>query len=98
MAYMSAAMESPRMGNWPVRSWNSITPSEYKSLRPSRRRPANCSGDMYEGVPSTAPVRVLLASVTRAMPKSVTFTWSMAGLIITLAGFTSRWITPCLWA
>ena len=44
----------------------------------------------------TAPVWVRLSSVftARAMPKSVTLT-SPSGVIRTLPGFTSRWITPC---
>ncbi len=47
----------------------------------------------------TAPVWVRLSSVlmARAMPKSVTFTWP-SSVIRTLPGFTSRWMTPCLWA
>mgnify|MGYP003693872035 CR=1 FL=1 len=40
--------------------------------------PASCSGDMNEGVPSTIPVFVFDESVSRAMPKSVTF--SVIGL------------------
>ena len=47
----------------------------------------------------TAPVWVRLSSVLMAlaMPKSVTFTWP-SSVMRTLPGFTSRWITPCLWA
>ena len=59
-----------------------------------RRRPAICSGDMNDGVPSTTPVRVRLASAMRAMPKSVTFTLSPVRSIITLAGLMSRCTTP----
>jgi hypothetical protein len=51
------------------------------SLRPSilLLAPEPCSGLMYAGVPITMPVCVLpvempASSVTRAMPKSTTFT------------------------
>ena len=47
----------------------------------------------------TAPVWVRLSSVltARAIPKSVTLT-SPSGVMRTLPGFTSRWITPWRWA
>ena len=65
---------------------------------PSIFRPDSCSGDMYDGVPSTMPVLVRLASVMRAMPKSVTFTMSDCGSYMMFAGFTSRCTTFCLCA
>ena len=93
--YMSSAMESPRKGNTPVSIWNSMTPSEYRSERPSTFLPAICSGDMKLGVPSTRPVLVLLESVMRAMPKSVTFTVSLSTSYMMFAGLMSRWTTFC---
>ena len=42
-------------------------------------------------------VRCSAESVTFAMPKSVTFTWS-PGSIMMFAGLMSRWTTLCLWA
>src|SRR5436189_3565025 len=35
-----------------------MAPSAYTSARGSTGRPAACSGDMYEGVPTTAPAAV----------------------------------------
>ena len=91
--YISSAIESPRKGNTPESIWNSMTPREYKSERPSTFLPAICSGLMKLGVPSTRPVLVLLESVMRAMPKSVTFTESELCSYITLAGLISRCTT-----
>jgi hypothetical protein len=50
---------------------------------------------MYAAVPITAPVRVMLVtSAAVAMPRSASFARPSASSS-TLAGFTSRWKTPC---
>src|SRR5918994_3540209 len=69
------------------------------SERPSTGRPCACSGDRYEAVPRIAAVWATVSAVvvTRAMPKSVTFT-SPRGSSMMLPGLMSRWITPCAWA
>jgi hypothetical protein len=46
------------------------------SLRPSSLSPMACSGDMYDGVPSSVPECVISASTSFAIPKSVTLTRS----------------------
>ena len=66
------------------------------SVRRSMGLPWICSGDMYAGVPTTAPAWVLSesvrsVSVMRATPKSVSFTRPCES-IITLAGLMSRWM------
>ncbi len=46
-------------GSRPVTIWNSVQPSEYRSVRWSTTRaPSHCSGDMYCGVPRIVPVTV----------------------------------------
>ncbi len=90
---ISCAIDSPSKGNLPLASWYNVTPSENRSERPSIFFPASCSGDMYEGVPSTMPVLVFDESVMRAMPKSVTLTWSDSGSYMMLAGLMSRCTT-----
>ena len=55
-----AGIESPRNGSWPVSSWKAVMASEKRSELPVTARPASCSGDMNDGVPSTTPVRVRL--------------------------------------
>ena len=61
------------------------------------RAPCACSGGRYRAVPTTAwvcPVWAEVSDSARAIPKSITLTapdWET----ITLAGFTSRWTTPC---
>ena len=59
----------------PVSSWNSITPSEYRSLRPSTRAPGHLLG-RHEATACPAPGRCGCgwSRSMRAMPKSVTFT------------------------
>ncbi len=52
------------------------TPSEKMSERPSSFSPIACSGDMYDGVPSSVPDWVISVSMSLAIPKSVTFTRS----------------------
>ena len=78
------------------------------SLRASAGRPASCSGAMYCTVPAIAPCAVIggalrrrrrrrssatTARPTLARPKSSSFTPDF--VIITLAGFRSRWTIPC---
>src|SRR5438552_2842814 len=56
----------------------------------------HCSGLMYDGVPTVAPVTVSpCASATLAIPKSVT-TAHPSESTITFAAFTSRCTTPRL--
>ncbi len=65
------------------------------SERLSTGNPATCSGDMYLGVPRTTPVLVLWSATrTRAIPKSMIFTWPR-GRSMMLLGLMSRWTTPC---
>ncbi len=61
--------------------------------------PRACSGAMYWGVPVIMPVAVMcaLASTILAMPKSARYTRPESSSR-TFWGFTSRWITPALWA
>ena len=92
--YMMVVVDSPVNGFSPVSSWYSTTPQENRSLRPSTGWLVNCSGDMYEGVPSTAPVCVSSDAPMRAMPKSATLTRPPASRI-RLAGLMSRCTTPC---
>ena len=78
------------------------------SLRASTVPPVACSGDMYAGVPATAPGRLsrargvsVVASspssrsacVSFARPKSSTLT-TPSGVTMTFAGFRSRWTMP----
>ena len=65
------------------------------SERPSLGSPCACSGDRYAAVPMIAAVCATVSAVvvTRAMPKSVTFT-SPRGSSMMLPGLMSRWITP----
>ena len=69
------------------------TPSEKISARPSACWPSTCSGDMYFGEPSIAPVWVIDDDCTRAMPKSVSLA-APCGAIMMLAGLMSRCTTP----
>src|ERR1700753_121711 len=46
-------------GRTPESISNKITPSAYKSARPSTFWPRACSGDMYSGVPKTMPAFVI---------------------------------------
>ena len=69
------------------------------SLRGSHAPPSTCSGAMYSSVPIIWPMRVSsLPSSTslfamRAMPKSSTFTQSLAPRWM-FAGLRSRWMMP----
>ena len=55
--------------------------------------PPTCSGDMYDGVPITMPVRVLALSITLAMPKSVN-TADPSGRKRMFSGLISLWTMP----
>ena len=64
-----------------------------------------CSGDMYAGVPTIAPVSarlwsVSLNSVALATPKSMTLGVGRPSTSVTstLLGFRSRWMIPFWWA
>ena len=65
-----------------------------------------CSGDMYSGVPTTAPnpvISVLSVSVcpaALATPKSITFGTGRSSYIATSTfdGLMSRWMIPFWWA
>ena len=70
--------------------------------------PEACSGDMYEGVPTSEPAWVSNATAGPAsepcttstaprlfaMPQSITST-SPKGPSMMFCGFRSRWMTPC---
>src|SRR5919106_2277688 len=64
------------------------------SERASTGFPSACSGERYAAVPITKPVLVSVGSPVEvtalAMPKSITLV-SPEGVIMMLAGFTSRW-------
>ena len=94
MAVMSAVSVGPSNAGRPSTAEYRVAPSDHMSAAGPTLLPSSCSGDMNCGVPITVPVLViwLLASATRAMPKSVTTTRSPASS--TLSGFRSRWTMP----
>ena len=57
-ARSSAVSVLPSNAAFPVAARYSTQPSENRSLRASTGSPLTCSGDMYAGVPTTAPGRV----------------------------------------
>jgi hypothetical protein len=62
---------SARNSRWVVTISHSTMPSEKMSLRRSSGAPLACSGDMYEILPLSAPVRVLIVlAAVLATPKS----------------------------
>jgi hypothetical protein len=62
-------------GSWPVVSSYRIVPTENTSLRRSSAvLPRHCSGDMYEIFPLSPPAVEPGVVLTRAMPKSTSFT------------------------
>ena len=90
----------------PVPISKMTAPSAKRSVRASSDRPSSCSGAMYCSVPTRAPSAVIgvspggrVSAVTvcstgdRARPKSSSF--APLRVSMTLAGFRSRWITPC---
>ena len=58
IAKMAAGAVFPPKGNWPLTISYSTTPSDQISLRASAASLRACSGDMYPGVPTIAPVCV----------------------------------------
>ena len=85
----------PVKGFSPVKNSYRTMPQANRSLRASTRCPKNCSGDMYEGVPSTVPAWVSSEVSVRAMPKSAILTRPSPSMI-KLPGLMSRWTTPWL--
>ena len=102
---------SPANGFCPVSISNSTAPKAHTSARLSTTFPLACSGAIYAAVPITIPICVAaavneivgdcdragsLASGWNAFanPKSSTFTVP-SSFTFTLAGFRSRWMTPC---
>src|SRR5260370_475587 len=79
--------ESASNGRLPVTISYRTTPREKRSERASWGLPMICSGHQYAGVPSSgvAPVARL---ASRAMPKSINFTWPSSGMS-TLARFAA---------
>ena len=66
---------SPRNSRCVVTISHSTIPSEKMSLRRSSDEPFACSGDMYEILPLSVPVRVRTELVAAfATPKSTSFT------------------------
>jgi hypothetical protein len=91
-------------GRVPVSNSYRTTPSEKISVRVSTSNPlvCACSGDMYSGVPISAPVCVKSVCcvndwfVALAMPKSITFGTGFPSTSVTrmFVGFRSRWMIP----
>ena len=91
-------------------SWNLCrhTPSVYTSERVSTEAwPANCSGDMYAGVPIIWPsivtiewLRSVSSPTALAMPKSMTLGISSPSISVTMTldGLRSRCMMPLTWA
>ena len=82
----------PANGFRPVHSRYSTAPRLNRSVRWSTFSPRACSGLMYAGVPTTAPLLVTSpsASTGRASPKSSTFTRPLGASSHKFPGFTSR--------
>jgi hypothetical protein len=84
MAYPLSTNEPPGKARVPERSSWSTTPRLNRSDRASSGSPRTCSGDMYPGVPSTAPVRVAppvgvtVASISPRGPASAAASASLA--------------------
>ncbi len=84
-------------GGRPVTIAKITQPNAYRSLRASRsRRPSHCSGDMYSGVPTSAPVAVRTVAwcASLAIPKSTTIARLRSREMMMFSGLRSRWITP----
>jgi hypothetical protein len=101
---------SPRNGRSPTSISKITTPSAQMSARASTASPRACSGAMYAAVPRTTPESVFgpegksalhspgsrcspILSRALARPKSSTLT-APSAVILTLAGFRSRWTIP----
>ncbi len=91
-------------GGRPTSRSYSVAPRLYTSVRRSIRwvSPRACSGAMYAGVPSVAPVAVRSGALSsRTSPKSITYglrSPSAVSTTITLLGLRSRCTRPWLWA
>ena len=97
---LSSFSVDPEKGVFPDRSSYKMTPRAQMSERPSSHstRPANCSGDMYSGVPATSRPFLFCSSSSRmASPKSATYT-RPSGSTSKFSGFRSRWTIPAAWA
>jgi hypothetical protein len=91
--YSMDACGPPPNGPRPVAAKTITHPSENTSLGGPTRAPCACSGDMYDGVPTTSPVVVIAVfSSAREIPKSITRGPSRASS--TFAGFRSRCTRP----
>ncbi len=91
-------------GSRPVRASYAVAARANWSAAPVTGAPEICSGERYDGVPTTVPGWVSCVSppltsgrsargIRLAMPKSST-TARPSSRTMTLSGFTSRWITP----
>ncbi len=88
---------SPSMnGGRPVTSSNRVQPTAYRSTRWVTFWPVICSGAMYSGVPRISVRRIDSSRMTRARPKSPSFT-TFSDDTKMLAGLMSRWMTRRLW-
>ena len=105
----SCRAERRRNGDAPVSISCSTMPNERCRFDDRRPPPCACSGDMYVTVPTAIPApsgcdhghalrgSVVAGADSFAIPKSMTFTRPSA-VIMTLAGFRSRWTIPISWA
>ena len=93
---ISPRVSSAMKGGRAVRHLKSRQPSEKTSARAvTPAAPRTCSGDMYPGVPSSAPSLVSRAAcASRAMPKSSSLGMSVPWSTKTFEGLISRWTMP----
>ncbi len=94
----SVSRSLARNGSCPVSISKNSTPSAYRSDCGPACSPRACSGDMYSGVPNTAPFGARRGScASAARPKSRIFTKSLRpprAVSRMLSLFRSRWTTP----
>lgn len=81
-------------GGAPVAAYVMVEAQANTSAGGPIRSPRKCSGPIYDGVPAAKPV-VAEASISRAMPKSMTR--GPSGPTSTLLGLKSRCTTPAPW-
>ena len=93
-AVITAARVGPSNGGIPSTAVYKVAPSAHMSAAASTLLPSSCSGAMYCGVPTMFPglVSFVVASMIRAMPKSVTMARRPDSS--TLSGFRSRCTIP----
>ena len=85
---------SPVCARWPLKASNATTASAYTSAPGPAVSPLTCSGAMYEAVPSTVPLAVMLVpSASVAMPRSASLATPSVRMS-TLAGLTSLCTMP----